>query len=96
MLLTFKTMSQRYYAYMTYIGRHRVRDVLLQKNDRLLADLGISRTLLEQGVSAWPWTDTREEEDQTTVAKAIVLNADRPRLKEMQSTTDQVKSRQAA
>ena len=36
-------------------GRARVRRQLLALEDRLLADAGFSRELLELGVEAWPW-----------------------------------------
>ena len=36
-------------------ARGLVREELLTKDDRLLADIGISRELLEEGVGAWPW-----------------------------------------
>ncbi len=36
-------------------GRSRARRTLLAKSDHLLADMGSSRELLEQGVKAWPW-----------------------------------------
>ncbi len=36
-------------------GRARARRELLHMDDRLLADAGFSRELLELGVDAWPW-----------------------------------------
>ena len=36
-------------------GRARARRELLHLDDRLLADAGFSRELLELGVDAWPW-----------------------------------------
>jgi len=38
---------------------HRTRIHLLNLSDRQLEDVGISRTLLAQGITAWPW---REDE----------------------------------
>ncbi|WP_020559559.1 DUF1127 domain-containing protein [Thiofilum flexile] len=37
------------------IERTYTRQQLLKLNDRVLADLGMSRELLEQGTSAFPW-----------------------------------------
>ncbi len=36
-------------------GRVRARNSLLELNDRLLEDISVSRELLNQGISAWPW-----------------------------------------
>lgn len=36
-------------------GHNRLRIQLLGSSDRLLEDMGFSRELLLQGVSAWPW-----------------------------------------
>ncbi len=48
---------------LTWIHRSRLRKQLLQRSDRLLADIGVSRELLEAGVRAFPWkapVDTTE------------------------------------
>lgn len=37
------------------LERSHSRQQLLKKNERLLADMGISRELLLEGVRAWPW-----------------------------------------
>ena len=37
------------------LGHSRLRNQLLLSNDRVLEDMGFSRELLLQGVSAWPW-----------------------------------------
>lgn len=52
--------------------RRQARRELLGMSDRLLADAGVSRNLLNQGVRAWPW---RPESDTTPtfVPSASVL-----------------------
>lgn len=40
---------------MAYLAKESARRKLLARSDRLLADVGISRELLEDGVGAWPW-----------------------------------------
>jgi uncharacterized protein YjiS (DUF1127 family) len=40
---------------LTWIERSQLRKRLLARDDRVLADIGIARDLLEQGVRAWPW-----------------------------------------
>lgn len=37
--------------------RIRTRRELLDRSNRILEDIGISRALLEDGVHAWPWRD---------------------------------------
>ena len=55
MLQTLKSMAIRYNNYMTYVGRKRACEVLLQSSDRMLEDAGFSRELLQKGADAWPW-----------------------------------------
>ena len=40
---------------LIWIERSRMRHDLLQRDARVLADIGYSRELLERGVRAWPW-----------------------------------------
>lgn len=51
----FDNLLHGFNSYMTFLGRSRVRDVLLRSSDRMLDDAGFSRELLESGVKAWPW-----------------------------------------
>ncbi len=37
--------------------RIRTRRELLNRSNRFLEDIGISRALLEDGVNTWPWRD---------------------------------------
>jgi uncharacterized protein YjiS (DUF1127 family) len=41
---------------LTWLERSQLRKQLLSRDDRVLADIGLSRELLAQGVRAWPWT----------------------------------------
>lgn len=45
------------------VGRNRARQAFLRMNDRLLADAGISRDKLNQGLKAWPWHVDLPESD---------------------------------
>ena len=38
-----------------YLAHRRDRNLLLRLDDRTLADINISRELLDSGVKAWPW-----------------------------------------
>ncbi len=53
-------------------GRVRARNSLLALDDRLLKDVGISRELLLQGVSAWPWREVKVETASAPKQKKIV------------------------
>jgi len=50
-----------YIDYMTRRGQIEVRRVLLNQSDRALEDMGVSRELLEGGISNWPWTTPAED-----------------------------------
>lgn len=38
-----------------YLAHRRDRNLLLRLDDRTLADINVSRELLQAGVKAWPW-----------------------------------------
>ncbi|ASJ73628.1 DUF1127 domain-containing protein [Granulosicoccus antarcticus] len=62
--LSLKKLDTESHAFANVVGRRRARRALLTKSDHMLADMGFSRELLEQGVKAWPWlvaTDTTEQ-----------------------------------
>lgn len=56
-----KKMAKGYESYMTYQGRVIAREHLMRYDDRMLADNGFSRELLEKGVSGWPWRTETEQ-----------------------------------
>ena len=61
--MIFDRFWHRILAAAENVGRARARQELLSLGDRTLADAGISRELLEEGVRAWPWrapVDTHE------------------------------------
>ena len=58
---------------LQWLNHSRTRARLSHLNDRYLADIGISRELLEQGVRAWPWR---------TAADADLLQSSHGRLGE--------------
>jgi uncharacterized protein YjiS (DUF1127 family) len=53
------------------VGRERARNSLLHLNDRLLEDVGLSRELLVEGGSAWPWRKDSVEIASATKKKKI-------------------------
>ena len=52
---------------MTYAGRKRALEILLNSSDRILTDAGLSRELLEQGVRAWPWKAEQLDQKQQPI-----------------------------
>ena len=57
-------------------GRERARRAFLQMNDRLLADAGISRELLNRGVKAWPWrAEANAELDSASASSSAPAHA---------------------
>ena len=55
MFAVLKKCMTGYERYVTQVSRERAREILLRSDDRMLADAGFSRSLLEEGVAAWPW-----------------------------------------
>ena len=65
---------------------HKTRRVLLTMSDRQLEDVGISRDLLAQGASAWPWrADTVISDDQPKRMSATEINK---AIRELSDMTD--------
>ena len=48
-------MLKHFMAYMEHYGKVKSRQILLGLSDRQLEDAGISKELLLEGTSAWPW-----------------------------------------
>ncbi|MFK7855232.1 MAG: DUF1127 domain-containing protein [Granulosicoccus sp.] len=66
-----KKIGSGYIDYMIRRGRSQARHVLMAKSDAILEDLGISRELLESGVSAWPWTEGVEQFEPVLVSHKV-------------------------
>lgn len=80
MFKALKKVARGYERYMTYKGRVLAREQLLRYDDRMLADSGFSRELLEKGVSGWPWLTETEQQGS--------LSADTLHTSQRQATTD--------
>ena len=50
-------ISDKFLASAERRGRRMARTQLLNMSDRQLNDFGVSRHLLMEGISAWPWRD---------------------------------------
>ena len=66
-----------------YLTKRRDRQLLLRLDDRTLADINISRELLEVGVKAWPW---QLPQDGAMVAQAA--HEIRSAVRELESYSD--------
>ncbi len=95
---TYKLMMDRYpsissrkkldtgsHASVDIAGRRRTRRALLAKSDHILADMGFSRELLEQGVKAWPWLVAPETTGEfAATAPVVALTEHRSGVAEVQ------------
>ena len=66
-----------------FLSKRRDLKLLMKLDDRTLADINISRGLLEQGVKSWPW-----HVPQDGVAVASAARGIRAAVKELDSYSD--------
>ena len=64
----FKRATIAFFQIGENAGRIRALHELRNLNDDVLKDVGISRALLNQGVSAWPWRAAEAAGDARVVA----------------------------
>jgi len=81
------TLSSRFQTLSSdvalYLARRRDRKLLLQLDDRTLADISISRELLESGVTSWPWRVDADDHGVRLAATRI-----KSAVRELESYTD--------
>jgi uncharacterized protein YjiS (DUF1127 family) len=67
---------RRYQYHLLIRGRRMAREVLLDKSDRELQDMGFSRDLLKAGIRHWPWRLDEQEQsfDTTPVSEARAIS----------------------
>lgn len=85
-----ENIGTRYIDYMIRRGRSQARHVLMAKSDSILEDLGISRELLESGVSAWPWTEGVERTEPMVISKQVEPSRSQQKraIRELQALSD--------
>ncbi len=66
-------------------GRRKALAELNTMSDRTLEDLGISRALLSQGISSWPWKSNMEVANAAKTSKRSEIKA---AIKELQALND--------
>ena len=66
-----------------FLSKRNDRRLLLKLDDRTLADINISRELLAQGVTAWPWKVPQDSVDVATAARGL-----RTAVKELETYSD--------
>ncbi len=64
-----------YDQYMTRVARQHALQVLARQSDATLRDIGISRELLNSGVSSWPWQSAEQSPTQNAVSGAVSVTA---------------------
>ncbi len=81
------TLSSRFQTLSSdvalYLARRRDRKLLLQLDDRTLADISISRELLDAGVASWPWRIDADDHGVRLAATRI-----KSAVRELESYTD--------
>jgi len=66
-----------------YLSKRRDHQLLMKLDDRTLADINISRELLEEGVKSWPWRLPVE-----TVQVAVGAGQIRAAIRELEQYSD--------
>src|SRR5450432_2317770 len=66
-----------------YLSKRNDRRLLLKLDDRTIADINISRELLDQGVRAWPWKMPAESAHIAFAAQSL-----RTAVRELESYSD--------
>jgi len=79
------TLSDVVLAAFEKSGRRRALAELNTMSDRTLEDLGISRSLLSQGIQSWPWKSNMELNNVAAVSKSKEIKA---AIKELQAYND--------
>ena len=86
MFKAIRKVARGYERYMTYKGRVLAREQLLRYDDRMLADSGFSRELLEKGVSGWPWRT--ETEQPGSLSADTLLMSQRQAITDLKTLSD--------
>lgn len=77
MLNTFKSKIR---SYLNHYSVYKTRELMLQMDDSVLEQAGISRQLLQRGTDYWPWQITDDAQPQVanreTAARAVTPVAD--------------------
>ncbi len=83
--MRFEKLWKGFLAAAERSGRARARRELLHMDDRLLADAGFSRVLLELGIEAWPW---RARTDDGVVPTEVLVRTPAEREVELEVAAD--------
>ncbi len=79
------TISDVVFAAFEKSGRRKALAELNTMSDRTLEDLGISRSLLSQGIQSWPWKSNMELNTAAQTNKSKEIKA---AIKELQAYND--------
>jgi len=81
----FTTVSDAIFAAFEKSGRRKALAELNTLSDQTLENLGISRSLLSQGISAWPWKSDMEVNSAALPNKRSEIKA---AIRELQALND--------
>ena len=74
--MSLNTMIHSLYKAFIYAGYSRTASELQNLSDKNLADMGISRALLDQGANAYPWRIEFSAEDKENVTNLRFAKAE--------------------
>ena len=72
----FKSLAKAFYTSLENSQKARVMNYFQDMSDKQLADIGISRALLQQGVKAYPWHVADENAESAKVVSFPKKSAD--------------------
>lgn len=100
MLKLITLIGSGYEKYTSYLARQRTLQVLSQLSDATLRDIGVSRQLLNGGVTSWPWQSTdalsrqcNQEKSKQNSLVSIVQNTTRNPEQDRVATSPSIVSR---
>lgn len=71
MLNTFKSKIR---TYLNHYSVYKTRELMLQMDDEVLQQAGISRQLLQRGTDYWPWQITDDAQPQVANKETAAVN----------------------
>jgi hypothetical protein len=66
----FKLITSKIGNYLNHYSVYKTRELMLQMDDEILQQAGISRQLLQRGTDYWPWQITEDAQPQAAVQSA--------------------------
>ncbi len=83
-----RRIGEMYNSYMTKRGRAEAHSILLNLDNKMLADIGISRDALEGGVTYWPWDEAALARENAKLAGLKLDTTAQKAVRELDAYTD--------